>query len=128
MALHSYLPSARIAGVSSIHMCLLCRYRAVTDDSDIGSAPLERSESLLLGVCKHCQETYLSIGVALVNPETESVMVITEEAFKAIFDQPIPEQRIVRVEEEIIEKVYGRFLVSQEAKARIARARRAMLN
>jgi hypothetical protein len=55
-------------------------------------------------------------------------MVITEAAFKAIFDQPIPEQKIVRVEEEIIEKVYGRFLVSQEAKAHIARARRAMRN
>ena len=128
MALHSHLPSVRIAGVSSIHMCLLCRYRAVADHAGIGSAPLERSKSLLSGVCKHCQETYLSVGVALVNPESQSVMVITEAAFKAIFDQPIPEQKIVRVEEEIIEKVYGRFLVSQEAKANIARARRAMVN
>ena len=128
MALHSYLPGARIAGVSSIRMCLLCRYREVPDDADIGSAPLERSESLLSGVCKHCQETYLSRGVALVNPESQSVMVITEEAFKAIFDQPIPEQKIIRVEEEIIEKVYGLFLVSQEARANIARARRAMMN
>jgi hypothetical protein len=63
-----------------------------------------------------------------VNPETQSVMVITESAFKAIFDQPVPEQRIVRVEESVIEKVYGLFLVSEEAKANIARARQAMVN
>ena len=128
MSTHSNVVRARIAGVSSIHMCLLCRYRVVTDGADIDSAPLERSESLPVGVCRHCQETYLSIGVALVNPESQSVMVITEEAFKAIFDQPIPEQKIVRVEEAVIEKVYGLFLVSQEAKANIARARRTMLN
>lgn len=128
MSSHSNVVHAKIPGVSSIQMCLLCRYRAVTDDADIGSAPLERSDSLPLGVCKHCQETYLSIGVALVNPETQSVMVITEEAFKAIFDQPIPEQRIVRVEEAVIEKVYGLFLVSQEARASFVRARQALAN
>jgi hypothetical protein len=103
-------------------MCLLCRYRAVTDDADISG------DSLLAGVCRHCQETYLSVGVALVNPETQSVMVITESAFMAIFDQPIPEQRIVRVEEAVIEKVYGLFLVSQEARASFVRARQALAN
>jgi len=128
MAPHSDMSRARIAGVSSIHMCLLCKYREVTSGADFDLTPGERSESLLAGVCRHCQETYLSIGIALVNPETQSVMVITEEAFKAIFDQPIPEQKIIRVEEEIIEKVYGLFLVFQEARANIARARRAMVH
>jgi hypothetical protein len=98
------------------------------DDEEIDSAPLDRNESSLAGVCKHCRETYLSIGVALVNPETQSVMVITEEAFKAIFDEPIPEEKIVRVEEAVIEKVYELFLISQETRASFARARQAMAN
>ena len=128
MTLRSDTHRTKIAGVSSIHMCLLCRYRVVTDDADIDPAPLERNESLPVGICRHCKETYLSMGVALVNPESQSVIVITEQAFKAIFDQPIPEQKIVRVEEAVIEKVYGLFLVSQEARANIARARRLRLH
>jgi hypothetical protein len=128
MAPRSAMHRTKIAGVSSVHMCLLCRYRVVTDDADSGLVLSERKESMPMGVCRHCKRTYLSIGVALVNPESRSVMVITEQAFKAIFDQPIPEQRIVRVEEAVIEKVYGLFLASQEARANICRARRAMPN
>jgi hypothetical protein len=119
---------AGISEVNSIYTCLLCRNRVITNGANHFPAPLARNESSLVGVCKDCQERYLSIGVALVNPASESVIVVTEEAFRNMFDQPIPEERILYVEDSIIEKVYGLFLVSQEARAHIARARQFMLN
>ena len=115
-------------GISSVYTCLLCRNRIISNGADTCSPLLAGKESSLVGVCENCQERYLSIGVALVNPESESVIVVTEEAFRNMFDQPIPEQRIVYAEDSVIEKVYGLFLVSQKARASFARARQFMLN
>ncbi len=112
----------------SLCTCLLCGNRAIPHGVDRCPSLPARKKSAVVGICEICQERYLSIGVALVNPESQSVIVVTEEAFRNMFDQPVPEQRIVYVEDSVIEKVYGLFLVSQEARASFTRARQFMLN
>ena len=67
----------------------------------------------MLSICGDCKKKYLDVGVALVNPETESVIVIMDGAFKSIFNQPLPEQKIIRVEEEVIEQIYTLFKIFQ---------------
>ncbi len=128
MSFRSDDPNLRSGEDRSLCTCLLCRNRVIMQGSDHLSSLLGRRESAVVGICEICEERYLSIGVALVNPESESVIVVTEEAFRNMFDQPVPEQRIVYVGDSVIEKVYGLFLVSQEARANFTRARQFMLN
>jgi hypothetical protein len=69
--------------------------------------------------CKTCRDGYLARGVMLVEMKeqkvygkehkvpTGKIVVITEKAFKRIFNAPVPERRIAMVEEGLIEKLQG---------------------
>jgi len=86
--------------------CLVCKQGAAFEN------PQEHSDSvedLSLKVCPDCQEHYLTVGVALINPKTGSVLVIADEAFTAIFNQPLPETKIACVEEEVLQRVHAVF-------------------
>lgn len=50
-------------------------------------------------VCEKCEEKYLSVGVLIIDPETGSVAVLKDEAFKEHFTIPIPEGKIVFMHE-----------------------------
>jgi len=50
-------------------------------------------------VCKECEETYLSVGIMLIDPDTVALSVIKEEAFKRIFTIPVPSERIAFMKE-----------------------------
>ena len=56
-------------------------------------------------VCSGCREKYLSDGVLIINPETGSMIVITEEAYNRLIDVPFDERRIVFCEEAVIDKL-----------------------
>jgi len=57
------------------------------------------------GVCDKCRKEYLSKGVLLINPQTCRLMVLKDDAYKGLFNKPIPPQRIAYCEEEVLEKV-----------------------
>ena len=89
--------------------CLICRRGVAFDTSRSSSIPTSCHESTTLVICEYCREEYLARGVALVNPETESVIVIMDDAFRAIFDEPLPEQKIIYTEEEVLQQIHAVF-------------------
>lgn len=102
---------------SFLHHCLICR-RGLVQETAIGcmnAMGMRRPPGI--NICRDCRDRYLSLGVALVNPETESVIVIMDSAYKVIFNEPIPEDKIVRVEEELIEQLYTVFQMFRREEA-----------
>ena len=75
---------------------------------------------MALSICSKCQEKYLSLGVALVNPENDSAIVVMDEAYSALFSEPIPKQRIIHVKEELLEEVHALFRDFKEYENRLA--------
>jgi len=71
-------------------------------------------------ICSKCQEKYLSLGVALVNPENDSAIVLMDEAYSALFSEPIPRQRVIHVKEELLEQIHGLFRDFKEYENRLA--------
>jgi ABC-type iron transport system FetAB ATPase subunit len=84
------------------------------------SVRIAHGESIALSVCSECQEKYLSLGVALVNPENDSAIVLMDEAYSALFSEPIPRQRIIHVKEELLEQIHGLFRDFKEYENRLA--------
>lgn len=52
-------------------------------------------------VCDDCKAKYLDKGVMLINPQTCRLSVIKDEAFKRIFDKPLPPKKIAFCDEEV---------------------------
>jgi hypothetical protein len=75
---------------------------------------------MTLSICNECQEKYLRLGVALVNPENDSAIVLMDEAYSALFSEPIPKQRIIHVKEELLEEVHALFRDFKEYENRLA--------
>jgi|MudIll2142460700_1097286.scaffolds.fasta_scaffold246247_2 hypothetical protein len=86
--------------------CLVCKQGAAFEYPQGYSNSVD---DLSLTVCPDCQEHYLTVGVALINPRTGSVLVIADEAFTAIFSEPIPESKVACVEEEVLQRVHAVF-------------------
>lgn len=63
-------------------------------------------------VCKKCEKKYLKEGVMLMNPETGALVVIKVEAFKRIFDKPVPPKHICFTEQAVLD-----YLNQQQAQA-----------
>ena len=99
-----------------VNHCLICRSPILFETTQKIWGSSEQNGATLTNICRDCREKYLSLGVALVNPETDSVIVIMDEAYETIFNQPIPKGKIVRVEKTIIEQIYARLRVSQREK------------
>ncbi len=96
----------QVAQMTFIRDCLVCKQGAAFEE------PQEYSNSVKdpsMTVCPDCQKQYLTVGVALINPKTGSVLVIADEAFTAIFSEPIPESKIACVEEEVLQQVHAVF-------------------
>lgn len=58
-------------------------------------------------VCDACKKKYLNKGVMLINPETGSLVVIKDEAYKRIVNKPIPKSKIAFAEETVLMKLLG---------------------
>jgi hypothetical protein len=89
----------------TLEQCILCH-------EDTGNLMLDRRlretfemhTTFPTSVCDKCKEKYLKKGVMLVNPETGSLVVLKEEAFKRIFDKPIS-RRIYFAREDVLERL-----------------------
>jgi len=74
-----------------------------------GKAPMYMITSI--EPCRKCREQYLSDGVLLVEAREENriptgrVVVIKNEAFTKVFEQPIPDKHIVYVEAGVLEMI-----------------------
>ena len=60
-------------------------------------------------VCKACRKKYLKKGVMLIDPTTGALVVIKDEAFKRIFNKPIPKQKIAFTDAEVLGKLQGKL-------------------
>lgn len=57
-------------------------------------------------VCTDCRKKYLTKGIMLINPETGSLIVVTEDFFTRNFKgQPIPKGRIGYAHEETVQGI-----------------------
>ena len=110
-----------------IRDCLICGRGVACDTLRTSSILLSCHESTTLMICESCREEYLARGVALVNPETESVIVIMDDAFRAIFHEPLPEQKIIYTEEEVLQRIHAVFAGRGE-KNRAAPSEPVLLN
>lgn len=53
--------------------------------------------------CDKCKKKYLTKGILMINPKSGDLIVIREEAFKRIFNTPVPEKRIAFTEQKVID-------------------------
>lgn len=67
-------------------------------------------------VCEKCRSKYLGKGVMMINPQTGSIVVIKEEAFKRLFNKPIPQGKIAFAEEEVLSRLMQAEKQSKEKK------------
>ena len=100
--------------------CYLCRGIISSEVVNGISVKIAHDKLMALSICSKCQETYLSLGVALVNPENDSAIVLMDEAYSALFSEPIPKQRIIHVKEELLEEVHALFRDFKEYENRLA--------
>lgn len=56
-------------------------------------------------VCKKCKKKYLSKGVMLIDPKTCRLVVLKNEAFKRMFNKPLPKHKIAFCEDAVLDKV-----------------------
>lgn len=94
----------------TLELCPICR-------EDTGTLLLDRrlkntfeKHTINPGTtCNACKEKYLKEGVMLINPETGSLAVLKEEAFKRMFNVPIPVHGIAYTEEKVV-----KWLINQQ--------------
>ena len=100
--------------------CYLCR--GVVASKIVSGVSIRSAHNgpMTLSICNECQEKYLRLGVALVNPENDSAIVLMDEAYSALFSEPIPKQRIIHVKEELLEEVHALFRDFKEYENRLA--------
>ena len=100
--------------------CYLCRGVVSSEVVSGVSVRIAHDKLMPFSICSKCQEKYLSLGVALVNPENDSAIVLMDEAYSALFSEPIPKQRIIHVKEELLEQIHGLFRDFKEYENRLA--------
>ncbi len=100
--------------------CYLCRGVVSSEVVSGVSVRIANDKLMPFSICSKCQEKYLSLGVALVNPENDSAIVLMDEAYSALFSEPIPRQRIIHVKEELLEQIHGLFRDFKEYENRLA--------
>ena len=100
--------------------CYLCKGVVPSEGGGEVSIRIDHNGAMVLRICQECQEKYLRLGVALVNPENDSAIVLMDEAYSALFSEPIPKQRIIHVKEELLEEVHALFRDFKEYENRLA--------
>ena len=120
MRLRPHQSYTKIGEVQLTQRCYLCRGVVSSEVVSGISVRIAHNESMALSICSKCQEKYLSLGVALVNPENDSAIVLMDEAYSALFSEPIPKQRIIHVKEELLEEVHALFRDFKEYENRLA--------
>jgi hypothetical protein len=97
----------------TLPICIICNEEkgdiALLGNAFKGEAP----KHMLLDIepCQKCRDKYLKSGTLLVEVEadrhvpTGSVTVIKDTAFKLVFNQDVPPQKIVKVEVGILQEL-----------------------
>jgi hypothetical protein len=113
-------PHPTIGKAQLMQHCYLCRGVVSSEVVSGVSVRSAHNGPMALSICNECQEKYLRLGVALVNPENDSAIVLMDEAYSALFSEPIPKQRIIHVKEELLEQIHGLFRDFKEYENRLA--------
>lgn len=67
------------------------------------------------GVCDKCRDKYLTEGILLINPKNGNLVVLKEEAFKAVLDAKVPENRIAFCDQELLDKIQAEANSNEDA-------------
>lgn len=90
----------------TMEQCIICREETGTIMMDRRlNDSFERYTTTPTSLCDKCKETYLKKGVMMVNPETGSLVVIKDSAYKRIFDKNLPKEKIAFADEELITRL-----------------------
>ena len=103
-----------ITGIHVVLECFICGQKVMIQ----GIPRACGAESRMLAVCKDCDDRYLRVGVALVNPETKSVIVLMDEAFKIIFNEPVPEHRILYTDTKLLKRICAFYKATRQERAK----------
>jgi hypothetical protein len=92
-----------------IRECLICK-RGVA--WEMGRTPLKSQPDdkvVIQAICEDCRKKYLPVGVALVNPDTESIVVVMDETFKSILVDSVADPRIIFTGVKFLERIHEIF-------------------
>ena len=84
-------------------MCPICRTESTAVLLDKRMKKSLPRETFGVEPCEKCKQKYLKEGILLINPETGSLVVLKESAYKRVFNVPVPKGRVVFAEEKVLE-------------------------
>ncbi len=97
---------SRKGEVRLVKDCMICHREVVLRAIRDSNLPMPPDGAILPEICADCKRSFLSTGVALINPNTGSLVVIKDEVFKIIFPRErIPLRKVLWADEEIIDAV-----------------------
>lgn len=95
---------AKLGECTIVKDCVICRREVILLATRDSRHPLPEKDTLYVNqVCDECREKYLVNGVLLVNPDNGCLVVLKDEAFSRIFDQPIPAGKICFAEQKVLD-------------------------
>lgn len=100
------MEGSKAGDVTLVKGCMICHKEEILMAKKNSKHPLPPKGSILPQVCDECREKYLKQGVLLVNPDNGRLVVIKDEAFNKMFDQPIPEGKIAYTDDQVLDKIF----------------------
>jgi hypothetical protein len=92
----------------TLAICPICKEETGTLLLDKRLRPKFERHTVTPEPCEKCGKKYLSKGVLIFNPETGSLVVLKDSAFKRIMNIPIPKKKICFAHEDVLERLQGR--------------------
>ena len=95
----------KLGDVGMVKDCMICRRDVILLARKNSKGEMPPKGAIMPRVCKECRSKYLTAGVLLVNPDTCALVVLKDEAFKGIFNVPIPAGKIAFTEQAVLDKL-----------------------
>jgi len=89
----------------TLAICPICKKETGTILMDRRLKPTFSHQTLTPEPCDKCRKKYLTKGVMLLCPDTGSLLVLKESAFKRLFNKPIPKGKICFTEQAVLDNL-----------------------
>ena len=110
----------KLGDVTLVKGCMICHEEVILLARRDARGELPEKGSIMPQVCDECKGKYLDKGVLLINPDNGNFVVLKDEAFKRIFNEEIPPQKIAFTDDELLDKFqvagirFGRTIDDEE--------------
>lgn len=95
----------KLGDVTIVNGCMICHEEVILLARKNAKGELPEKDSILPQVCDKCRAKYLSKGVLLINPDNGRLVVIKDEAFNRLFNEPTPPKKIAFTDDELLNKL-----------------------